>query len=121
MCPGLRAYLFAVPDYARGAVKPLKSPNGEGGVDAMISVIAHEMAEMATDPLVNVWYASSDAADPVEIADLCIGKYGGGGRSGYVGEVRRDAHGAVFNVYGIRRRFLIQWICSYVADDCVGP
>ncbi|KAF5785727.1 putative protein EXORDIUM [Helianthus annuus] len=52
-CPGLCAYPFVVPDYARGAVKPLKSPNGEVGVDTMISVIAHEMAEMATDPLVN--------------------------------------------------------------------
>ncbi|MFS7977154.1 putative protein EXORDIUM [Helianthus anomalus] len=115
MCPGLCAYPLAVPDYARGAVKPLKSPNGAVGVDAMISVIAHEMAE-----LVNAWYASSDLADPVEIADFCIGKYGGGG-SGYVREMRRDANGAVFNVYGIRRRLLIQWIWSYVADDCVGP
>ncbi|KAJ0743080.1 putative protein EXORDIUM [Helianthus annuus] len=69
-CPGLCAYPFVVPDFARGAVKPLKSPNGEVGVDTMISVIAHEMAEMATDPLVNAWYASSDPADPVEITDV---------------------------------------------------
>ncbi|KAF5785762.1 putative protein EXORDIUM [Helianthus annuus] len=121
MCSGLCAYPFAIPDYARGIVKPLKSPNGKVGVDAMISVIAHDMEEMATDPLINDWYASSDPADPVEIADLCIGKYGGGGGSGYLGEVRRDANGVVFNVYGIRRRFLIQWVWSYVADDCVGP
>ncbi|KAF5785766.1 putative protein EXORDIUM [Helianthus annuus] len=121
MCPSLCAYPFAILDYVRGAVKPLKSPNGEVGVDAMISVIVHEMAEMATDPSVNVWYASSDPADPVEIADLCIGKYGGGGVLGYIGEVRQDANGVVFNVYGIRRRFLIQWVWSYVADDCVGP
>ncbi|KAJ0529394.1 putative protein EXORDIUM [Helianthus annuus] len=76
MCSGLCAYPFAIPDYARGIVKPLKSPNGKVGVDAMISVIAHDMEEMATDPLINDWYASSDPADPVEIADLCIGKYG---------------------------------------------
>ncbi|MFS7977218.1 putative protein EXORDIUM [Helianthus anomalus] len=121
MCPSLCAYPFVILDYVRGAVKPLKSPNGEVGVDVMIRVIVHEMAEMATDPSVNAWYANSDPADPVEIADLCIGKYGGGGGLGYIGEVRRDANGAVFNVYRIRRRFLIQWVWSYVADDCVGP
>ncbi|KAF5785752.1 putative protein EXORDIUM [Helianthus annuus] len=76
LCPGLCVYPFAIPDYARRAVKPFKSPNGEVGVDVMISAITHKMAEMATNPLVNAWYASSDPADPVEIADLCIGKYG---------------------------------------------
>ncbi|KAM0027624.1 putative protein EXORDIUM [Helianthus debilis subsp. tardiflorus] len=53
ICSGLCAYPFAVPDYACGTVKPLKSPNGEVGVDAMISVIANDMEEMAMDPLVN--------------------------------------------------------------------
>ncbi|KAJ0743051.1 putative protein EXORDIUM [Helianthus annuus] len=121
ICSGLCAYPFTVPDHACETVKPLKSPNGEVGVDAMISVIANDMEEMAMDPLVNDWYASSEPADPVEIADISIGKYRGGCGSGYVGEVRRDANGAVFIVYGIRRRFHIQWVWSYVADDCVGP
>ncbi|KAK6121930.1 hypothetical protein DH2020_044333 [Rehmannia glutinosa] len=77
LCPGVCAYPFAVPDYIPG-LKAVKSPNGDVGVDGMISVIAHEIAELSTNPLVNAWYAGQDPVFPVEIADLCEGIYGTG-------------------------------------------
>jgi hypothetical protein len=48
------------------------SPNGNAGVDAMISVIAHELEETTTDPNLNAWYDSSGA----ENADKCAWTFG---------------------------------------------
>ncbi|WP_321474440.1 hypothetical protein [uncultured Paludibaculum sp.] len=48
------------------------SPNGNAGVDGMISVIAHELEEAATDPNLNAWYDSSGA----ENADKCAWTFG---------------------------------------------
>lgn len=48
------------------------SPNGNAGVDGMISVIAHELEEANTDPDLNAWYDSSGA----ENADKCAWTFG---------------------------------------------
>ncbi len=49
-----------------------KSPNGNPGVDAMISVIAHELEEATTDPDLNAWYDGGGA----ENADKCAWTFG---------------------------------------------
>jgi hypothetical protein len=48
------------------------SPNGNAGVDGMMSVIAHELEEANTDPDLNAWYDSSGA----ENADKCAWTFG---------------------------------------------
>jgi len=48
------------------------SPNGNAGADAMASILAHELAETVTDPLLNAWY---DAAGE-ENADKCSWTFG---------------------------------------------
>ena len=48
------------------------SPNGDGGGDAMVSIIAHELDEMVTDPDLDAWY--DDAGE--ENADRCSWTYG---------------------------------------------
>ena len=48
------------------------SPNGDPGADAMVSVIAHELEETATDPDLNAWYDSSGE----ENADKCAWMFG---------------------------------------------
>jgi hypothetical protein len=48
------------------------SPNGNAGVDGMISVIAHELEETTTDPDLNAWYDSSGA----ENGDKCAWTFG---------------------------------------------
>jgi hypothetical protein len=79
----------------------------------MISVIAHELAELATNPLVNAWYAGEDPTAPTEIGDLCEGLYGTGGGGGYIGQVMRDRGGRTYNLNGRwGKRFLVQWIWS---------
>ncbi|KAK3009809.1 hypothetical protein RJ639_013934 [Escallonia herrerae] len=120
LCPGVCAYPFAVPDYIPG-LKALKSPNGDVGVDGMVSVIGHEMAELATNPLVNAWYAGEDPVFPVEIADLCEGIYGTGGGGSYTGQMLSDADGATYNMKGIRRKFLVQWVWNHMLNYCTGP
>ena len=48
------------------------SPNGNPGVDGMISVIAHELEETVTDPQLNAWYDKNGA----ENADKCAWTFG---------------------------------------------
>ncbi|KAL8148165.1 protein EXORDIUM-like 3 [Apium graveolens] len=119
-CPGMCAYPFAVPEYIPG-LKAVKSPNEDVGVDGMISVIGHEIAEMATNPLVNAWYAGSDPVFPVEVADLCEGIYGTGGGGSYTGQMINDKDGATYNMHGLRRKFLVQWIWNPLLNYCTGP
>ncbi|KAE8707955.1 Protein EXORDIUM-like 7 [Hibiscus syriacus] len=124
-CPGMCAYPFAWPKYS-GKPPPsndiMRSPNGDAGVDGMISVIAHELAEVSSNPLVNAWYAGDDPTAPTEIADLCLGLYGSGGGGGYVGKVYKDAWGNGYNVNGVGgRRFLVQWVWNPVKGRCFGP
>ncbi|XP_077221399.1 protein EXORDIUM-like 7 [Tasmannia lanceolata] len=97
-------------------------PNGDVGADGMVSVIAHELAEMASNPLINAWYAGDDPTAPTEIADLCVGVYGSGGGGGYVGMVYKDSVGRGYNLNGVNgRRFLVQWVWSPVRNRCFGP
>ncbi len=48
------------------------SPNGNAGVDGMVSVIAHEMEETNTDPDLNAWYNHRGSED----ADMCGWTFG---------------------------------------------
>ncbi len=48
------------------------SPNSNAGVDGMISVVAHELEEAASDPDLNAWYDSAGA----ENADKCAWTFG---------------------------------------------
>lgn len=122
-CPEVCAYPFAVPGYmAGGGPGALTAPNGDAGVDGMISVIAHELAEMSSNPLVNAWYAGEDPTAPTEIGDLCEGLYGTGGGGGYIGQVMKDQRGSTYNMRGKRgRRFLVQWVWSPILKACAGP
>lgn len=47
-------------------------PNGNAGVDGMLSVMAHELEEATTDPDLNAWYDSSGN----ENADKCAWTFG---------------------------------------------
>ncbi|KAM7470989.1 hypothetical protein LguiA_009172 [Lonicera macranthoides] len=122
-CPEVCAYPFAVPGYmGGGGPGALTPPNADVGVDGMISVIAHELAELSSNPLVNAWYAGEDPTAPTEIGDLCEGLYGTGGGGGYVGQVMKDRMGRTYNLNGARgRKFMVQWIWSPVLKACAGP
>jgi len=48
------------------------SPNDNPGVDAMVSVIAHELMEAVTDPQLNAWYN----ANGQENGDMCAWTFG---------------------------------------------
>ncbi|XP_038974387.1 protein EXORDIUM-like 3 [Phoenix dactylifera] len=122
-CPGICAYPFAVPEYIPGARSAGRPPNGDVGVDGMVSVVAHELAEMASNPLVNAWYAGGDPSFPTEIADLCEGIYGTGGGGAYTGQLLVDGRsGAAYNVNGVGgRKFLVQWIWNPNLNYCSGP
>ncbi|KAG9156196.1 hypothetical protein Leryth_015599 [Lithospermum erythrorhizon] len=120
LCPGVCAYPFAVPNFMP-KLRSVKSPNDDVGIDGMISVIAHELAEVATNPLDNAWFAGPDPVFPVEIADLCEGIYGTGGGGSYTGQMLNGVDGATYNMHGIRRRFLVQWVWNHMVNYCTGP
>jgi hypothetical protein len=76
-------------------------PNGNAGVDGMISVIAHELEETNTDPNLNAWYDANGAED----ADKCAWTFGQ--------NLSQAASGAYYNMTlsapaGGTRPFLIQ-------------
>eukprot|EP00250_Pteridium_aquilinum_P031232 c43276_g1_i1 orf=22-1077(-) len=120
-CPEYCAYPFAVPSYMIG-FSPLNPPNGDVGVDGMVSVIGHELAELSSNPLINAWYAGNDPSAPTEIADLCEGIYGTGGGGSYMGSVMLDRYGASYNMHGVRKRkYLVQWIWNPILSYCTGP
>jgi Phosphate-induced protein 1 conserved region len=56
--------------YGCGVRNP--SPNGDGGADAMASVIFHELSETVTDPQLNAWYDTRG----YENADKCAWTFG---------------------------------------------
>lgn len=123
-CPGVCAYPFAINSYPGNAPRAAeKPPNGDVGMDGMVSVVGHELAEMASNPLVNAWYAGTDPSFPTEIADLCEGIYGTGGGGAYTGQLLTDGRsGAAYNVNGVGgRKFLVQWIWNPIVNYCTGP
>ncbi len=76
-------------------------PNGNAGVDGMVSVIAHELEETQTDPNLNAWYDSSG----YENADKCAWTFGQ--------SLSQTSGGAFYNMTlatpaGGTRPFLIQ-------------
>ncbi|XP_024545335.1 protein EXORDIUM-like 3 [Selaginella moellendorffii] len=121
-CPEVCAYPFAVPSYMTHTT-PMRPPNASPAVDGMVSVVAHELAEISSNPLINAWYAGEDPTAPTEIADLCEGMYGTGAGGGYAGAVLTDARSGVnYNMHGVNgRRFLVQWIWDPVLSACHGP
>lgn len=56
----------------------LPSPNGNPGADAMAAVIAHELAEAITDPLIGSQpaFVMTGSSDNGEIGDLCERSHG---------------------------------------------
>jgi len=71
-------------------------PNGNAGADGMANVIAHELNETITDPLLNAWFAGSLLG---EVGDLCNFKFG---------SEFQAPNGAPANVVLGSRDFLIQ-------------
>jgi len=70
-------------------------PNSNAGVDAMISVIAHEIIEMTTDPQLNAWFDGNGWED----GDKCAWTFGS---ALYV------SHNAWANMHLGSRDFLVQ-------------
>ncbi|KAH9320091.1 hypothetical protein KI387_021860 [Taxus chinensis] len=121
-CADVCTFPFVVSSYVvKTGFKVFRSPNDDIGVEGMVSVIGHELAELSSNPLMNAWYASEDPTSLTEIADLCVGVYGTGGKGDYAGQVLNDATGASYNLNGIRWKFLVLWIWNPTLNVCYGP
>ena len=83
------------------------SPNGNAGVDAMISVIAHELEEAQTDPDPLSGWADSGGA---ENADKCAWTFGS--------RQFTASNGAVYNMTLGSRNYLIQRNLSATDNKC---
>lgn len=88
-----------------GVVNP--SPNGDGGVDAMTSVIFHELSETVSDPDLNAWYDSTGN----ENGDKCAWKFG---------TLLTAANGSKYNVSFGGRNWKLQqnWVNSGTTGYC---
>jgi hypothetical protein len=74
------------------------SPNGNAPVDSAVSVIAHELEETVTDPLVNGWYYS-DGTQFIENGDQCAW--------GFPSLVKLS-NGAYYNLVVGGKKYLVQ-------------
>jgi hypothetical protein len=79
-------------------------PNGNAGVDGMVSVLAHELEEAATDPDGNTWYARSGK----ENGDDCAWTFG---------TTYQTSNGAYANMKLGTRDFLIQRNVKFVGTS----
>jgi len=79
-----------------GCAAQTVGPNGNGGVDGMVSVIAHELEEALTDPDLNAWYDGGGA----ENADKCAWTFGQ--------NLQQATNGAYYNITLGGRNYLIQ-------------
>lgn len=86
------------------SAQSLKSPNGNPGVDGMISVIAHELEETTTDPDPSSGWVDSSGA---ENADKCAWTFG---------TLQQDSAGAYYNMTLGGRNYLIQRNLIRAAD-----
>ncbi|CAI5957495.1 unnamed protein product [Closterium sp. NIES-65] len=84
------------------------APNGDAGMDGMVSVLAHELAEATSSPFLATWF--DDQGE--ENADICASNYG---------DVISDAaSGVQYNVVGQNgARFLVQANLDPRAGSCV--
>lgn len=94
------------------------SPNGDPGMDGMISVIAHELDETTTDPDLNAWYDNANPSN--ENADKCAWNFGA---------TYPAANGSTANMRLGARDYLIQenWVnlpgcgCRLQSESCPPP
>ncbi|CAF2767306.1 unnamed protein product [Rotaria sp. Silwood2] len=87
------------------AINPTLSPNDDLGVDAMASIIAHEIVEAMSDPFGNAWYDSNGA----ENADKCAWNFG---------TVSQSPNGANYNLLAGGRYYLIQQNWNAILQAC---
>ena len=80
-----------------GCAAQTTGPNGNAGVDGMVSVIAHELEEALTDPNPRSGWTDSNGA---ENADKCAWTFGS--------QLKTASNGAFYNVTLGSRNFLIQ-------------
>ncbi|CAI5534825.1 unnamed protein product [Closterium sp. Naga37s-1] len=91
--PGRCLRSCAAPSISR---KGGRSPNGDRAMDAMVSILAHELAEATSDPYLGTW---TDASG-MENADICAWSYG---------TVETTSAGAEYNLVGLNgMKFLVQ-------------
>lgn len=85
------------------------SPNNNPAIDAVINVIAHEVAETATDADIHAWYYD-DGTNFIENGDQC---------AWYFPDYQTDPDtGALYNIYVDSMYFYIQAIWNLQANDC---
>ncbi len=96
----------AGPNLNKCAEQTASSPNNDPSVDAMASIIAHELSEAVTDPLFNAWYD----LDQQEVADKCAFTFG---------TTFAAPNGSMANVTLGGFDFLLQQNFSNASDSCV--
>ena len=104
LSPPLAATAFSLP------ATSVSSPNGDPGIDASISILAHELAEAASDPMLYAWFDSNG----YENADKCSWMFG----NAIAG---RDSKGYTYfyNLQGVNgTKFLVQQNWDAAANTC---
>jgi hypothetical protein len=86
------------------------SPNNDLAADGEVSVLAHELAEVATDENLDAWFVASGPNAGEEMADLCLGSFG---------TLSSAQNGAPYNQVLAGTKFLVQmlWVNALNAQS----
>ncbi|KAF8369524.1 hypothetical protein HHK36_032454 [Tetracentron sinense] len=117
-CPGHCAWPFHQPIY--GSQNPaLVAPNGDMGLDGMVTTLATLFAGTVTNPFGNGFF-QGPANAPLEAASACPGVYGDGAYPGYAGNLLVDlGTGASYNAHGVNeRKYLLPALYDPSTSSC---
>ncbi len=94
-------------NYMSACAEQTTSPSGNAAADAMVSVIAHELVESASDPQLNAWYDKRG----YENADKCAWTFGATSQAG---------NGSLYNMTINTVPYLIQqnWSLETSPQSC---
>ncbi|KAM1596148.1 hypothetical protein ACFX10_002341 [Malus domestica] len=101
LCSGSCAWPFQRLDYGTPNQVPVKPPNGDMGIDAMVVHFASALASAVTNPFNTGFFKPGPKSDPIEAVTACENIFGSGAVPGQTGKVEVDpATGASYNAIG---------------------
>eukprot|EP00850_Spirogloea_muscicola_P005548 SM000025S08443 [mRNA] locus=s25:788987:791560:+ [translate_table: standard] len=94
------------------------SPSGDQGIDGIVNILGHELAEAATDPIPGTGWSIQDGGpnQGAEVADLCAWQFG---TTDQVRTARSSGGSYAYNLQGPSgQKYMVQILWDPLRGDC---
>ncbi|ORX45649.1 hypothetical protein DM01DRAFT_1169057 [Hesseltinella vesiculosa] len=92
------------------------SPNNSPFIDAIITVLSHELQDILTDPRLNAWVVNNNGHS-LELGDFCSGD--NTSTDEWFGKYQNASNGASYNLQFNNAQYLVQTIYSKEKNACL--